>query len=63
MRDLESKQISYRRGHFTDMPMIWRAIDADPLWAHRLREVSRRLVREAVRSRAIAAKAETAEAC
>jgi hypothetical protein len=63
MRILERKQISYKHGHFIDMPMICRAIDADPLWAHRLREVSRRLVREAVRSRAIAAKAETAEAC
>ena len=63
MRAPERKQFSYKRVHFADMPMICRAINAYPLWAHRLREVSRRLVREAVRSRAIAAKAETAEAC
>ena len=63
MRNLERKQTSYKRGHFTDMPMICRAIDAYQSWAHRLREVSCRLVREAVRSRAIAAKAESAEAC
>jgi hypothetical protein len=63
MRNLQRKQISYRRSEFTDVPMICRAIDADPLWTHRLREVSRRLVREAVRSRVIAAKAESAEVC
>jgi hypothetical protein len=63
MRILERKQISYRRFHFTEMPMTCRAIDAYPSGTHRLREVSRRLVREAVRSRAIAAKAESAEVC
>ena len=43
--------------------MRLRAIDAYPSRTHSLREVSRRRVREAVRSRAIAAKAESAEAC
>ena len=63
MQDLERKQISRKCVHFTGIPMRLRAIDAYPSRTHSLREVSRRLVREAVRSRAIAAKAETAEAC
>ena len=63
MRELERKQIRCGSVHFTDMPVRCRAINAYPPRPHSLREVSRRPVREAVRSRAIAAKAESAEAC
>jgi hypothetical protein len=56
---LERKQFSDECVHFPETPMMCRAIDAYRTWTHSLREDSCRLVREAVRPRAIAAEVES----